>query len=189
MNMKRMIALLMAAVFCVCMYAACSKTKPEETTEPAWPEDETTGPAVTDAPTASQPEETTQEESETETQAASAAPATAAQLVGVYESYRCHITVSLQGNNKLSFEVMWGSSATETSVWEMSGEYDPETGVAAYSDCVNAIVSVGEDGAEMRTVNYENGAGRFLFGNGTLTWEDDQEQIADGMEFVLNPNA
>lgn len=189
MNMKKMLALLMAVVLCVCACAACGKTKPEETTAPTEPADETTAQIETQAPDLSQPEETTEGESETETQAAAAVPATAAQLVGDYESYRCHISVALKGNNKLSFEIKWGSSAIETSVWEMSGEYDPETGVAAYSDCVNAIVSVGEDGSEIKTVNYENGAGRFRFGNGTLMWEDDQEQIADGMEFVLNQNA
>ena len=171
MKIKKIAVVLLAIVLCAGVFAACKNEPPQETAAPDLTQTE---PTATEEP--AQTEEDTSVDAQTPTPA------------GSYTSGRCHITVTAESENTLAFVIRWGASAMEANGWEMSGVYDPETGVVEYENCVNAISEYTNEGEETKTVNYENGTGRFLFRDGNLTWEDDQENIADGMVFTPDPS-
>ena len=95
--------------------------------------------------------------------------------VGVYECDRCSITIEADGETDAKISVHWGSSATESSNWTMSGYFDPDTMRINYSDSVRTDLVLDEDTDEA-TVVYEDGYGRIqFFEDGTLEWQDEQE--------------
>ena len=56
-----------------------------------------------------------------------------------------------------------------------------------YADCVRKDVVYNEDGTiESETIVYENGSGTITFSSEdySLTWDDAEEHIADGMIFA-----
>ena len=185
MNLKKTVALLITLAFFACFFAACGKDKPEETSAASETEAESITEIVSDETFVAQ-NDTTEDESQTE---AAVTELNAADLSGDYSSGRCHITVTANGGNELSFVVKWGGSARELRQWEMNGTFDPETGVAEYADCVCADVEFEEDGTETRTVEFENATGSFTFSEGTLTWKENREDIAAGMTFTRDPIA
>ena len=88
--------------------------------------------------------------------------------------------------------VSWGSSASETSTWEMSGTFDAETKQFEYHDCVRTDFVYKEDGSiDSKTEVYTGGHGFMTFEDGddgsTMTWQEDQEHVADGMVFKFAP--
>ena len=95
--------------------------------------------------------------------------------IGVYECDRCSITIEADGDTDAKVTVHWGSSATEATVWTMSGYFDPDTMRINYSDSVKTEMTF-EGEEETDTVVYENGVGRIQFHeDGTLEWQDEQE--------------
>ena len=109
-------------------------------------------------------------------------------FVGNYSCDRASIFISAEGEeNGASAIVTWGSSAWESSSWMMSGTFDAETLRFEYHDCVRTDYVYNEDGeATSQTEVYTGGHGFMFFSDGdpiTLTWQDDQEHIADGMVF------
>ena len=105
-------------------------------------------------------------------------------FIGVYGGGRPSILVECEGQENAKFTVTWGSSAFESSEWTMSGKLDLDTLTVAYDNCTRIDRVFKEDGsAETETVVYENGTGRVVFDaeHYSLTWEDDQEHMADGM--------
>lgn len=109
-------------------------------------------------------------------------------FIGNYTCDRASIFVSAEGEeNGASAIVTWGSSAWENSSWTMSGTFDPETLRFEYHDCVRTDYVYSEDGevASQEEV-YTGGHGFMFFSDDdalTLTWQDDQEHMADGMVF------
>lgn len=75
--------------------------------------------------------------------------------------------------------VAWPSSAAEVSEWTFSGEIDAD-GTLEYYNCLMVTMKDGEDPIE----DYESGTGRLMFGEDGLTWEDDQDNVADDALFV-----
>jgi len=109
-------------------------------------------------------------------------------FVGKYGAGRATIMVEAEGSDRAKVSITWGSSAWEHSEWTMSGPFDEETLTITYDDCVKKNVSY-EDDTEQGTEElvYENGTGTITFSEGetlSLTWADDQENIAEGTEFV-----
>lgn len=107
-------------------------------------------------------------------------------FVGKYGSGRAGMLVEAEGKDGAKITVTWASSAAENSTWTMHGTFDETTLTVAYSDCVKTDCVYGEDGKiQSETVAYENGTGKIIFREQeyALTWEDDQEHIADGMVF------
>ena len=104
--------------------------------------------------------------------------------VGVYECDRCSITIEADGETDAKISVHWGSSATESSNWTMSGYFDPDTMRINYSDSVKTEMTF-EGEEETDKVIYENGYGRIqFFEDGTLEWQDEQEvENVRGMVF------
>ena len=81
----------------------------------------------------------------------------------------------------------WSSSAWENSTWMMSGTFDPETLQFEYHDCVKTDYKYKDDGdVESQEEVYTGGHGFMFFKEGdplSLTWQDDQEKVAEDMVF------
>jgi hypothetical protein len=112
-------------------------------------------------------------------------------FVGKYGSGRATIEVGADGSEGATVKVTWGSSASEQSIWEMSGPFDADTLTITYDNCVNKNVTFDEMGeATDETVVYENGKGSLTFedkdGQTELRWADDQEHAADDMVFTYD---
>ena len=108
-------------------------------------------------------------------------------FIGSYAVGRANIDVSCEGQSDAKFLVTWGSSAFETSSWEMSGTLDWDTLTVPYSNCTRTDIVFGEDGSESDNVVYENGTGSFTFhDDGSLTWQDDMENAGEDMVFLFN---
>lgn len=104
--------------------------------------------------------------------------------VGDYECDRCSITIEADGDTDAKITVHWGSSATEATVWTMSGRFDPDTKRINYSDSTKTVMNF-EGEEEKDTVVYKNGVGRIQFlDDGKLEWQDEQEiDTVRGMVF------
>lgn len=182
--MKKLICLLLTGLMLLSI-AACS-AKPDTPTENDTPT-ETNTPPENDTPT----ETDTPENGGAEITEPSAdeedGQNPVMNFIGDYYSGRASLLVEADGMENAKFTVRWSSSAWETAIWEMSGRLDPDTLTAAYEDGRKTVSVYKDDGTvETETVEYENGKGAFTF-NGedyTLTWQDDEEHIADGMVFV-----
>jgi predicted small lipoprotein YifL len=111
-------------------------------------------------------------------------------VVGDYQADRCSVHVEAQDKDGALITVHWGGSATESSEWTMSGTFDAEKLTVYYQDGVKKNVVYDADGKVTSEEEvYVGGHGTFTFNveNNTLTWEEDQEKIADGMVFEFVP--
>ena len=108
-------------------------------------------------------------------------------FVGVYWSVRPYIEIECDGMDGMKATVNWSSSAWENSVWTMSGTFDTDKLVFEYHDCVRTDYAFSEDGEEEKAEEvYVGGHGFMTFTEGdplTLTWQDDQEHMADDLVF------
>ena len=105
--------------------------------------------------------------------------------IGRYGSGRATIDVECQGKRDAHFHVYWSSSAAEHSEWTMSGTFDEDTQTVKYTNCVKRTIVYDENGnIEMDAIEYTGGKGVISFRNNSLTWNDSQEHIADGMTFT-----
>jgi predicted small lipoprotein YifL len=113
-------------------------------------------------------------------------------VIGDYQADRCSVHVEAQDKDGALITVHWGNSATESAEWTMSGTFDAENHTVYYQDGVKKNVVYGSDGSVTSEEEvYTGGHGTFIFNaeNNTLTWEEDQEHIADGMVFEYLPSA
>ena len=111
-----------------------------------------------------------------------------ADFAGEYQSGRCGISIIDNGNNEATIEVHWGSSATESTDWRMSGTFDPDTMRINYPGAVKTNSVFAEDGTQTEAnEEYNDGYGRIqFFGDGTLAWQDEKEaDQLQGMTFEL----
>ena len=110
-------------------------------------------------------------------------------FAGNYVCDRAKIEVMPKGEDMADITVSWGNSAFDTAQWNMSGVFDTDTLTVAYSDCTMKTVVFDREAEEAdqspeETVMYTDGTGSITFQeNGTLSWNDDQDHIADGMVF------
>jgi len=194
MKKMRWISLILSFVM-VFALAACNTAKTPAGSETPAP---TQAPAETNAPRPETQPETEPEaepEAEPEPEADPEAGTSTEEdgqnpvmnFIGTYACGRAGMEVQAEGMDGARILVHWGSSAWESANWEMSGRLDPDTLVLTYADCKKTIVTFAEDGeSSTETVEYENGTGTITF-NGTdysLTWQDDQENAAEGMVFT-----
>jgi len=111
-------------------------------------------------------------------------------VIGDYQADRCSVHVEAKDKDGALITVHWGGSATESSEWTMSGTFDAEKLTVYYQDGVKKNVVYDADGKVTSEEEvYVGGHGTFTFNveNNTLTWEEDQEKIADGMVFEFVP--
>ena len=108
-------------------------------------------------------------------------------FVGYYVCDRANVFISADGEEGASAIVTWSSSAWENSTWMMSGTFDPETLQFEYHDCVKTDYKYKDDGdVESQEEVYTGGHGFMFFKEGdplSLTWQDDQEKVAEDMVF------
>ncbi len=107
-------------------------------------------------------------------------------FVGIYQCDRASILVEAVGKEEAKLTAAWGSSYKESTEWVMSGPFDTESLRVEYHDCERVDRVYREDGSfESETKVYFNGHGCVFFDydSNTLTWQDDQEHVADGMTF------
>ena len=107
-------------------------------------------------------------------------------FVGNYLCGRASILVEAEGADSARFTVTWGASYNESARWVMSGRFDEETLSVRYTDCVKSLLTYREDG-ELASEEqlYADGSGVVFFSADeyALTWQDDQENMAEGLEF------
>jgi len=110
-------------------------------------------------------------------------------FVGPYACQRAGMDVRAKGKNGAEFTVTWASSASSYAKWVFSGTFDNDTMTVEYKNCQKTVVEVNEYGLTVdEDKEYDDGTGRIVFNtdDNTLTWEDDEENIADGMIFRFN---
>ena len=111
-------------------------------------------------------------------------------VVGPYSADRASIMVEPDGDDGAHVTVQWGSSASESTTWEMSGTFDADTKTITYSNGTKTDYVYAENGdIDSEDTVYTNGKGKFTFkdnGKLTLTWTDDKEHVADGMTFTFS---
>ena len=108
-------------------------------------------------------------------------------FVGVYGAGKGSILVEAEGESGAKITVTWANGAAEKSQWSMSGEFDEEMLSVAYSNCTKTDFVFTDDVSDpVETVVYTDGTGRIVFDGEryALSWEDDQEHIADGTAFL-----
>lgn len=109
-------------------------------------------------------------------------------FIGNYACDRANIMIGASDSeNGVNATVTWGSSAWENSTWTMTGTFDAEALQFEYHDCVRTDY-VYDDNGEVKSQEevFTGGHGFMTFTDGdplTLTWQEDQEHIADGMVF------
>ena len=113
-------------------------------------------------------------------------------FIGIYALDRASIEVAADDTDNALFTVHWASSAAEFTEWTMSGKLDTETLTVAYDNCVKKNYVFGEDGeVKSEETAYENGTGTITFVDDGeslgLTWNDDQEHVADDTVFGYVP--
>lgn len=85
-------------------------------------------------------------------------------------SQRAGMDVKQDGNH-VDILVHWGGSATEAASWEISGEYDPQTGALTYEDARYVVLQWDENDND--TVKEEKtSSGAFTWEDGKLRWTD-----------------
>lgn len=109
-------------------------------------------------------------------------------FIGNYVCGRASILIgATDEKNGMNAMVTWSSSAAENSSWVMSGTFDPETLQFEYHDCVKTDYVYGEDGeVQSQEEVFTGGHGIMTFADGNplkLTWQEDQEHVADDMVF------
>ncbi len=109
-------------------------------------------------------------------------------FVGPYACDRAVMNISAKDNDGAEITVTWSNSASSHAEWTMSGTFDTETMTINYSDCKKSVIEVNEDGETVSDeTEYENGKGRIVIHeDNSVTWEDDEENAAEGMVFTFN---
>lgn len=145
--------------------------------------------ATTAAAETTAAETTTAETTAAETTAAETTAAAGGEYVkpenGLYvesNAGRGQMTVTDEGDS-FCIEVNWSGSAAESARWLFHGTFD-ESGVLTYSDCYKEHHVFDEDGNETVETEYTDGSGKLTYSNGSFTWVDDQENIAEGCTFI-----
>ena len=110
--------------------------------------------------------------------------------VGFYVCDRANVFIeATDSENGASANVTWSSSAWENSTWVMTGTFDADEQRFEYHDCVRTDYEYDDAGdVKSQTETYTGGHGFMFFEDGDdgvtrLTWQDDQENVADGMVF------
>ena len=94
-------------------------------------------------------------------------------------SKRASMDVTKNEDGSYNILVHWGGSATETAIWEIHGEYDPNSGMLSYEDGAYSIHTFDDKGNE--TVSGEEKTkGAFMKEGDKLRWQD-SKNTEDGL--------
>ena len=113
------------------------------------------------------------------------APKTVADINGEYKNGRVTVEVDSEDPENVQIWVIWTASHNSKAVWSMSGKYDPVTETISYDNGVKKVFTYTEEGEpETETVEYTNDKGVFVFSYNGVTWDEYNENIAEGMVFI-----
>ena len=111
-------------------------------------------------------------------------------FIGNYYGGRACINVEPEGTNDAKITVTWSSSYDQKAVWTMSGFFNEETTSVAYNNGIKKIVTYNEKGEVIsEEVDSTNCKGVFVFDNDGVTWDEQNEHIADNMVFKFGSSA
>ena len=80
--------------------------------------------------------------------------------------------------------VSWGSSAYETTLWNMTCKYDAETGTLVYENGTKTDVTYDAEGKMEEKEVFTGSKGSFRFEDGSIFWTDDKDkELAEGCQF------
>lgn len=179
--MKTRIIALFAAVLMVLSLTACHKAKDVDVTTEAVSTTVATKAATktkkaTEKADASKTEKTEKTVSKTVIK-------NQVSLIGTWnDRYSQRATMEIRGGKNQTYDihVHWGSTAMESEDWTMTGTFNDSTGELTYKDCTRTTITFDEDGNETDEVHYRNGSGKFLYKNGELTWQSNNDDfVAD----------
>ncbi|MBQ9827777.1 MAG: hypothetical protein IJM62_03750 [Lachnospiraceae bacterium] len=174
--MKKLISIILAGLM-VLSLAACAGKKDAES----------------DAPESGAPESTepdTKEDETKDTEPSGDGQNPVMNFIGDYVADRATITIQPLGKTDAQIHITWSDSAFAHSEWDMTGTFDTDDLTIEYEDCVKKTIVFKENGEiESETIDYEDGVGEIAFlEGGKLVWDDDEEDIAEGVEFeFLSP--
>ena len=95
--------------------------------------------------------------------------------IGRYVSVRASALVECEGTDSARITITWSGSAWEQAEWEIVGKLDLEARTIQYSGATKKIVVSDENGPKSEDVEYTDGTGTIVFGEGlTFTWHEDQ---------------
>ena len=86
-------------------------------------------------------------------------------------SQRASMVIAENGDGSCDIKVTWGSSAFETSIWQIHGAYDTVSGMLSYEDGVYTVHTFDEQGNETVS-DEETTEGAFLKEGDKLRWND-----------------
>jgi len=96
-------------------------------------------------------------------------------FIGNYSNGRAMMNVQASGSKGAAVSISWGSSASATSTWKMSGEcvINGDTITVSYTDCVRTDYV-----DDTEKVAYTDGTGSITFGS-NVKWQPDNENYSD----------
>jgi len=108
--------------------------------------------------------------------------------VGTYSEGKGVMTFSVDSSLNGYFNVTWPLGASETREWNFSGSFD-DVDTFYYNDCVKNVTKYDEDGGQTTEQEYTGGSGSVTVsksddGTYIFTWNDNQENIAEGSVFI-----
>ena len=108
-------------------------------------------------------------------------------FIGNYYDGRAYVSVEPEGENGAKITVSWGNSCNSRTVWTMSGIFNEETTSVSYENGFKKSVTYNSHG-EIISEEYlsTNCKGVFVFSYDGVTWDEQDEHIADGMVFRFN---
>lgn len=179
---KRILSLITVLVIAVSL-TACHKT--EDVAPTTAVTTETT--LMTEAETTTTTKSTTITRTVKETTGSTTTAKKQVNLAGSWEdrySQRASMDVTGGKNQVYNIHIHWGSSAMESEDWSMTGTFNEATGELTYKDCTRMTITFSEDGTETDEVQYKNGTGKFLYKNGELRWQDNNDDYVNDCVFV-----
>lgn len=177
--MKNKLFAILLALTMVLALAACHKTETVEVSTTA---------ATTEAVETTAAEETTTEAEKTSETKEKTVIKNEVSLVGTWDdkmSQRATMEVRGGKNHTYQIHVHWSSTAFEADDWTMTGTFNDSTGELTYKDCKRVTITLREDdGPEEEEVHYTNGTGKFLYKNGELSWQADNDPDVNACVFA-----
>lgn len=167
--MKKTFALILTVALCMLMMAACTTTSQEE---PAQEEPQQANQEVVQEAEVAADEAVTEADEISEEFLSQVSGEM--DLSGSWEdeiSQRAHMDVTKNADGSYSILVSWGSSASETSIWQITGTYDEKSGMLSYENGSYTVHTWDEEGVE--TVSEpEITKGAFMKEGDKLRWKD-----------------
>ena len=107
--------------------------------------------------------------------------------LGIWGLGRCTIDISRDGDMYMA-TIKWAGSASESAVWTYPCTYDPYEAVLFCRGQGVKTDYVWDEKGEMTSLEaYTDGSCTLVMREGVLTWNDEKENLGDGMELLKSP--